>query len=85
MVVVDISPIEQTHAPLRYMELTSISGHNTSSPLKLGACGLQRNRQGLFRAKMNLDPLASGVVQTCTNIMPTLRMLNLATPQNTLQ
>lgn len=43
---------------LKYMELTSISGHNTSSPLKLGACGLQRNRQGLFRAKMNLEHIS---------------------------
>lgn len=43
---------------LKYMELTSISGHNPSSPLKLGACGLQRNRQGLFRAKMNLEHIS---------------------------
>eukprot|EP00435_Cladocopium_sp_Y103_P067620 s381_g30.t1 len=44
---------------LKYMELTSISGRaNTSSPLKLGACGLQRNRQGLFRAKINLEHIS---------------------------
>ena len=49
----------------RYMELSSISEPSPStkrsgrSPMK-GSCGLQRNRQGLFRAKMNLDALAFG-------------------------
>eukprot|EP00913_Durusdinium_trenchii_P031441 g29436.t1 len=45
---------------LRYMELTApkSSKHalGPGGPCGAGRCGLQRNRQGLFRAKMNLEP-----------------------------
>lgn len=47
---------------LRYMELTApkSSKHalGPGGPCGAGRCGLQRNRQGLFRAKMNLEHIS---------------------------
>ena len=42
---------------LRYMELSSIETPRSPGKVarKKGSCGLQRNRQGLFRAKINLE------------------------------
>mgnify|MGYP002804072748 CR=1 FL=1 len=45
---------------LKYMELSSIeTPRSPGQPArKKGSCGLQRNRQGLFRAKINLEHIS---------------------------
>lgn len=53
--------LEDLALQLRYMELSSIS--ETSSKSARGSCGLQQNRKGLFRAKMNLDALTTAAPQ----------------------